>query len=81
MTVSGPNICLACAHLREETADTGITSKATATCDAFPDGIPDAIYRAGFDHRAPFEGDNGVRFALEPEMDEFLEMYERSREG
>jgi hypothetical protein len=37
-----------------------------ATCEAFPDGIPDAI-NYGFDHREPFPGDHGVLFALDEE--------------
>ena len=36
----------------------------TVGCDAFPEGIPDAIYLGGFDHRHPFEGDHGIRFDL-----------------
>jgi len=30
-------------------------------CDAFPKGIPKEIVM-GFDHRKPFEGDNGIRW-------------------
>lgn len=32
------------------------------SCDAFPDGIPDAIYWDGQDHRRPFSNDHGIRF-------------------
>lgn len=32
------------------------------SCDAFPDGIPDAIYDEGFDHTKPYEGDSGIQF-------------------
>jgi len=33
-----------------------------ATCNAFPNGIPDAILDNEADHRLPFEGDRGIRF-------------------
>lgn len=31
-------------------------------CEAFPDGIPEAIWRGEQDHRLPAEGDRGLRF-------------------
>lgn len=31
-------------------------------CDAFPDGIPRAIFFEYFDHRKPYPGDRGIRF-------------------
>lgn len=39
------------------------------TCAAFPEGIPDAIYVEGFDHRAEYDGDQGIRFQAESEED------------
>lgn len=33
------------------------------TCSAFPDGIPDAIWWNQADHRQPYPGDHGIRWA------------------
>lgn len=38
-------------------------------CAAFPDGVPDEIVRLGFDHRNPYEGDNGIRFTPDGPVD------------
>lgn len=35
---------------------------AELSCDAFPDGVPDAIFDNEVDHRRPVEGDRGLRF-------------------
>jgi len=34
-----------------------------ATCEAFPDGIPDDILLMKNDHHEPVEGDHGIQFA------------------
>jgi hypothetical protein len=39
-------------------------------CKAFPQGIPSAIFRDGFDHRKPYEGDGGVLFEPKSQVDE-----------
>lgn len=31
-------------------------------CEAFPEGIPDAIYTEGEDHTKPFDGDSGIQY-------------------
>lgn len=60
-------ICVACSRYRPFDDD-----HREAWCAAFPEGIPDAISFEGFDHREPFEGDHGIRFALRLGDDEKL---------
>jgi hypothetical protein len=50
-------ICDGCTRFRESDDD-----HPTWWCAAFPGGIPWQIGEDGFDHRRPFEGDNGIRF-------------------
>lgn len=44
--------CVACAR----------KTPGAGTCEAFPDGIPDAILLNDADHRYPFPGDGGLQF-------------------
>jgi len=44
--------CWSCKHLIE----------GTATCKAFPDGIPDEIWTNEVDHTTPYPGDNNTQF-------------------
>lgn len=48
-----PVACWTCKHYDE---------KSRIRCKAFPGGIPLPIQWGEFDHRQPFEGDNGVRY-------------------
>lgn len=70
MTIAAPPICDACSRLGPKPDGPGLA------CEAFPAGIPDAILVEGFDHRQAFDGDNGVRFQLEPGADGRLAAYE-----
>ena len=58
--------CFVCKHLLEGgVPDTESGLGGTKIhCEAFPNGIPDAILDGGFDHRKRFKGDKGIRFEL-----------------
>ncbi len=58
----GPSICTCCARLDRERGAEWDEGE-SGICAAFPDGIPLEIFAGGFDHRGPFAGDHGVRFA------------------
>lgn len=47
-------LCVECKHLH--------TKFGRMACDAYPDGIPDAILEGEVDHHKPYEGDHGVQF-------------------
>lgn len=48
-------VCMTCRHFRADVDG--------RTCDAFPDGIPPAIWRGDNLHREPFAGDRGIRYS------------------
>lgn len=60
--------CVLCKHYR-----------ADLTCDAFPDGVPQAILNGSHDHREPYKGDSGIRF--EPVDDEAARMMDEMGGG
>lgn len=51
MTSPIPPICLSCARYTS-----------ALRCEAYPDGIPEAIVHSEHDHRLPYEGDHGLRY-------------------
>ena len=66
MTTGPRPQCDACIHRRPIELDQ------PWTCDAFPDGIPEAILDDEVDHRQPVPGDHGIQFEAKP-GDEFPE--------
>lgn len=48
--------CITCKHYR-----------LLGECDAFPKGIPQPIITGEHDHRQPYPGDHGIRYAPMPE--------------
>lgn len=74
-------VCESCIHLKlttnPEYEGEALDRDQLAYCAAFPDGIPDDIFPDGFDHRSPYPGDGGIKFSLDPEKHDLLEIYER----
>ena len=60
MTLRVPQ-CIFCQHYRR--------NGERSTCAAFPEGIPAPILDAEADHRYPYPGDRGIRFARRPDVD------------
>lgn len=67
------NICMYCLRFHEADLQ-------EETCDAFPNGIPNAIIMMEADHRKPYPGDHGLLFLVEPGSEDLLPPIEpRSR--
>ncbi len=69
MTTSATPICVMCARLNTDSAF-------PVTCTAFPEGISEAIFLRGYDHRKPFTGDKGLTFTLETGKEVLLKQWE-----
>lgn len=60
--MSSPNFqCAMCKHFHDE--DTSGNN-----CDAYPDGIPEAIITNEHNHRQPYRGDGGIQFEKKEEV-------------
>jgi hypothetical protein len=53
-----------CSICRYKHKDSLTYRKSFPTCDAFPNGIPEAVRKNKMDHRKAIAGDNGIRFEL-----------------
>jgi len=53
-----------CSICRYKHKDSLTYRKSFPTCDAFPNGIPEAVRKNKMDHRKPIAGDSGIRFEL-----------------
>lgn len=49
-------------HFLASCADCKHKHMGKATCEAFPNGIPQVILSGDNTHRKPFPGDNGIHF-------------------
>jgi hypothetical protein len=58
MTTGPRSQCSTCARFVSPWA----SADYRATCEAFPQGIPQAVLDNTLDHRQPIEGDNGIRW-------------------
>ena len=75
MTPSGPPICSLCHYYEPGTDPDNELNK--PRCKAFPEGIPDEIFKGGFDHREPL-GEEAITFRLaEGKTEQDLEAWEQ----
>lgn len=63
MTTHATSQCAGvCKHFRSPLSRPDGDWSGGPTCAAFPDGIPDLVFRNMLDHRQPIAGDRGIRW-------------------
>lgn len=63
MTTIRESQCYSCARRwRLIDTDDAYAALPTQICEAFPEGIPDAVMQMRVDHRNPIQGDQGLRW-------------------
>ena len=76
-------LCSICKHKHRDS----LTFRTSfPTCDAFPNGVPEAIRKNRIDHRRALAGDNGIRFELAADseasrqlLDSFDSLFEKQK--
>jgi hypothetical protein len=66
-------LCSLCKHKHQ---DSLTFRNSFPTCDAFPNGIPEAVRKNRIDHRKALAGDNGIRFELVAESEASRQLLE-----
>lgn len=79
MTTLAPNLCRGCIRRNVRGDRLEAEGREVKVCDAFPEGIPDAIYFGGADHREPWDGDHGIQFELRPGRENVLWSWAETR--
>ena len=65
--------CIHCKHFQKYRED-----DRKFLCNAFPQGIPDEIVDAKFDHRKPHPNDNGIQFVMNPDRGDMVKYVEET---
>ena len=65
--------CGTCIHLNDD------PYAKFESCKAYPNGIPFIIMSGGVEHTKPIEGDNGIRYELNPKFKKDLENYKKKK--
>ena len=62
-----PELCFYCKHLQDKHLSDSPIGRTDLVCDAYPDGIPEAVFKTGHLYAKP--GDNGVQYEIKDGME------------